>query len=169
MDAVNERRLTPLHCAAMQGRIDVIKVLLDADTDGRLFQIVSASSAAHRTVPQRRKGAAKGDSKTTTSTLPSVVYLSVVNDFVGCAGWLLDRGFQFRRSEPDRLLYKLIGGQLMPTRSSRPEMAQFLIDRGRADSNRYVRTANTGDDADGGGSRFYYILFRSFIFLGNFI
>ena len=34
----NKRELMPIHCCAMQGRIDGIQTLLDADSDGQIRQ-----------------------------------------------------------------------------------------------------------------------------------
>jgi ankyrin repeat protein len=134
LDATNGRRLTPLHCAAMQGRIDVIEHLLAADVENLLRKADAPPSMKLRQM------------KRVKDTPPSSIYLAVVNDFVDCAIWLIDHGFAFHSSqEPDRLLRKLVEGELNLSR--RLDVVRFLIDRGGADPNRRYPLA------EGDGSR----------------
>ena len=58
--------LMPIHCCAMQGRIDVIHALLKSDEHGEI-----------------RKELASEKSKSP----PSLVHLAVANDFVDCGQW----------------------------------------------------------------------------------
>ena len=57
--------LMPIHCAAMQGRADVVQLLMDEDKDGLIKKSLAEES----------------------KTPPSVVNLSVANDFTECAQW----------------------------------------------------------------------------------
>ena len=55
-----------IHCAAMQGRVDVISLLQQADTEGLLSRALAEEEG---TMP------------------PSVVHLAVANDCAMCAEW----------------------------------------------------------------------------------
>jgi hypothetical protein len=56
----------PIHCAAMQGRDDVIKLLVTHDTDGEIKAALEEEKL---------------------STPPSLVHLAIANDFLDCATW----------------------------------------------------------------------------------
>ncbi|KAK2566816.1 Poly [ADP-ribose] polymerase tankyrase-2 [Acropora cervicornis] len=62
----NNRDLMPIHCCAMQGRIDAIQALLFFDTAGSIKQSLETE-----------------DEKSP----PSLPHLSVANDFLDCAKW----------------------------------------------------------------------------------
>lgn len=133
LDEVNAKGLTALHCAAMQGRVDVIEILVAADDE------------------QTGDGCRQLSTRLTTMTdnkLPSPVYMSVVNDQLQCAIWLQTEcpltACSFRATEPSRLLRRLIAGKL--TTTNEPEVARFLIENGGTDT--------TGRDViDSGGRR----------------
>ena len=57
--------LMPVHCCAMQGRADVVQLLMREDKDGLIRKALAEESR----------------------TPPSVVNLSLANDFIECAEW----------------------------------------------------------------------------------
>eukprot|EP00112_Aurelia_sp_Birch-Aquarium-sp1_P023664 Seg712.1 transcript_id=Seg712.1/GoldUCD/mRNA.D3Y31 product=Ankyrin-1 protein_id=Seg712.1/GoldUCD/D3Y31 len=74
----NKRELMPIHCCAMQGRIDGIQTLLDADTDNHIRQKLEKENE----LP------------------PSLAHLAVANDhfetahwFVKCSNFILIRRY----------------------------------------------------------------------------
>lgn len=60
------QNLLPLHCCAMQGRIDVMHYLLTSDTDQEMRQDVMEESSG---------------------SPPSVLHLTLANDFLDAAVW----------------------------------------------------------------------------------
>ena len=56
----------PIHCAAMQGRTDAIKVLLRSDAEDSIAEALDKEKPK---IP------------------PSLVHLAVANDFPKCAQW----------------------------------------------------------------------------------
>eukprot|EP00795_Rhopilema_esculentum_P016619 gene16619-8048_t len=82
----NRRELMPIHCCAMQGRIDGIQALLAADSDGAIRLALEDE----------------------TELPPSLVHLAIANDHLDTACWLLGNSFDFKDSEPDLLLEKLL-------------------------------------------------------------
>ena len=58
--------LLPIHCAAMQGRIDIIHLLLQNDRDGDIRSALATEL---------------------TRSPPSLPHLSLANDFIECAQW----------------------------------------------------------------------------------
>jgi ankyrin repeat protein len=107
MDSTNNRLLTALHCAAMQGRIDVMELLLSADTDEVL---------------------AKSLQLNTNVTPPSLMFLSVVNDYINSAVWLANHHFTFKAGEANHLLLKLIIEELHV--HDRLEAVRLLLNQG---------------------------------------
>ena len=81
----------PLHCCAMQGRIDVIEQLLSLDKEGLILAALNSE---------------------TKKTPPSVVNLAVANDYVNCAGWLRSHGFNFKEGEQDALIRRILTEQI---------------------------------------------------------
>lgn len=101
----NLRKLMPIHCASMQGRQDVIQLLLDTDEGSLRTQI-----------GKEEKGP------------PSLPYLAVAGDHLGCAKWLIENGFLFKAGEADRILYKVLTQQLLV--DDRAAVTQLLLDNG---------------------------------------
>ena len=60
--------LLPIHCCAMQGRDDVIKILLKADQDGSMRKSLKEEE---------------------TKTPPSLVHLALANDYAEIAYWFV--------------------------------------------------------------------------------
>ena len=81
----------PIHCAAMQGRVDVILQLTNADKQQLIIKALAAE---------------KGNKP------PSVVHLAVANDCTNCAEWLLDNEFEFKQGEQDLLLQRILSEQI---------------------------------------------------------
>ena len=69
----------------MQGRIDVIELLLGSDTDKKMTNFLNKETS-----------------------LSSLAYLAIMNDFQNCASWLIRNGFPLREGEADALLYKIL-------------------------------------------------------------
>ena len=81
----------PIHCAAMQGRVDVILQLTNADKDRQISKALTAEQG---------------------SKPPSVVHLAVANDCTTCAEWLLENDFEFKQGEPDLLMQRILSEQI---------------------------------------------------------
>ncbi|XP_078511268.1 transient receptor potential cation channel subfamily A member 1-like [Lissotriton helveticus] len=82
----NKKGLLPIHCSAMQGRIDVIQALMDFD--------------AHPT-SNTVEIADKRDT-------PSLLYLSVANSHLKCANWLISKAFTFKPGEQEELMFNVL-------------------------------------------------------------
>ncbi|XP_059834383.1 putative ankyrin repeat protein RF_0381 isoform X1 [Hypanus sabinus] len=102
--SLNKKDLLPIHCAAMQGRIDIIQLLLQFDTEE---QIISKLMAAKS---------------------PSILYLSVANNHVECAQWLTEKGFGFKPDEQEELLFGLLQDEMGVQR--KVQCLEFLIRNG---------------------------------------
>lgn len=57
-----------MHCCAMQGRIELMQLMLKFDTEGNI---------------------AKAINKENPKKPPSLPHLAIANDFVDCADWLV--------------------------------------------------------------------------------
>ncbi|XP_069486198.1 serine/threonine-protein phosphatase 6 regulatory ankyrin repeat subunit C-like [Ambystoma mexicanum] len=82
----NKKRLLPIHCAVMQGRMDVIQALLDFDAQTRNLII----------------------KKTENTKSPSLLYLAVVNSQLECANWLISKSFTFKAREQEELMFNVL-------------------------------------------------------------
>jgi ankyrin repeat protein len=101
----NKKKLIPIHFAAIQGRSDVIELLMKNDKENKqLNYLISKNSST------------------------SLTYLSVQNDYLVCARWLLNRGFQFKSGEPDALLFKILIEEI--TIKNIEETIVFLYENG---------------------------------------
>ncbi|XP_066933260.1 uncharacterized protein [Clytia hemisphaerica] len=83
----NKKKLTAIHCAAIQGRSDGILVIMENDRQNTFKDILD---------------------KETGSIPPSLVYLAIANNFLLCAQWLIERGFRFKELEIERFLEKIL-------------------------------------------------------------
>jgi len=86
----NKSDLMPVHCAAMQGRCDVIEMILAEHGDLIRSEI----------------------SKESSEQPPSLPYLSFASNHVNSAKWLIEQGFQFKHEECDQLMFRMLTGQL---------------------------------------------------------
>jgi len=57
----------PIHCCAMQGRVDATEMLLEADKSESILQALKEETGAKP---------------------PSVVHLAIANDCIDCSEWL---------------------------------------------------------------------------------
>ncbi|XP_013397902.1 uncharacterized protein LOC106164510 [Lingula anatina] len=103
----NNRGLMPIHCCAMQGRIDAIQLLLAADKKEEI-----------------KKDLSKEDPKLP----PSLPHLAVANDCMECAEWLIENGFEFKEGEPDLLVQRILAEQVKVIQQG--EAIKFLLDHG---------------------------------------
>ncbi|KAL9965899.1 hypothetical protein ACROYT_G029757 [Oculina patagonica] len=103
----NNRDLMPIHCCAMQGRIDAIQALLFFDTEGSIKQNLEMENE---------------------KSPPSLLHLSVANDFLDCAKWLAENKFEFKEKETDLLVHKILLEEV-PC-ANRVETVRFLLERG---------------------------------------
>ncbi|XP_060080381.1 uncharacterized protein LOC132559772 [Ylistrum balloti] len=110
----NIRGLLPIHCCAMQGRVDVIRLMVRADTENNISKAISAED----------------DKKP-----PSLLHLAIANDFIECAKWLSTNGFYFKKREQDILLRRIITEQI--TLNDREEAVKFLLENEADPSPRY--------------------------------
>ncbi|XP_041366840.1 uncharacterized protein LOC121381572 [Gigantopelta aegis] len=107
----NNRNLLPIHCCAMQGRVDVMKMLIKADGDEKILKALNSEEGRNP---------------------PSLIHLALANDFLQCADWLLQNGFKFKAKEIDILLKRVLTDQIKLT--NRADAVKFLLDCG-ADPN----------------------------------
>ncbi|KAL8614249.1 hypothetical protein ACOMHN_026466 [Nucella lapillus] len=107
----NNRGLLPIHCCAMQGRVDVMQLMRQYDPKDTM---VTALNGEEDRSP------------------PSLLHLAIANDFIDCAEWLVNSGFHFKDKEPDILLRRILTEQIQI--SERAEAVRFLMENG-ADPN----------------------------------
>ncbi|KAK6482400.1 hypothetical protein HHUSO_G15403 [Huso huso] len=115
----NRKGLLAIHCAAMQGRIDVIELLLQCDSDGQMQRKIQ---------------------RATETNSPSLLYLAVANDHLKCAEWLAMRSFTFKPTEQEELLYGLFQQEI--ARKEKTKTLEFLIKSGVS-----VNTVYAGGDS----------------------
>ncbi|XP_051886670.1 serine/threonine-protein phosphatase 6 regulatory ankyrin repeat subunit A-like [Pristis pectinata] len=104
IERLNNKDLLPIHCAAMQGRIDVIQLLLQFDTEEQMI------------------------SKLMMAKAPSVLYLSVASNHIECAQWLTEKGFNFKPEEQKELLFGLLQDEMGV--QGKAQCLEFLIRTG---------------------------------------
>ncbi|CAK8680159.1 unnamed protein product [Clavelina lepadiformis] len=109
----NTRGLMPVHCAAMQGRKDVIELLMK-DTDDLIKSEVE---------------------KEAKDSPPSLPYLAVAANYVNCAKWLVKQSFLFKEGECNRIIYKILTQELIV--DDRAEAITFLLENGGLVNLRY--------------------------------
>ncbi|XP_060562776.1 uncharacterized protein LOC132722318 isoform X2 [Ruditapes philippinarum] len=110
----NSRGLMPIHCCVMQGRIDVMQLLMNHDKNNAIATALSKEN----------------DKKP-----PSLLHLALANDFPDCAEWLLANGFQFKEKEQDILMRRILTEQIKLEK--RAEAIKFLLDNGAEPSPKY--------------------------------
>ncbi|CAL1541164.1 unnamed protein product [Lymnaea stagnalis] len=115
----NKKNLLPIHCCIMQGRVDAAAVLLGSDKDQTIL---------------------KNCHEETTDSPPSLLYLAVANNFLNCAQWLIQEGFNFKEKEQDVLLHKILMEKIKV--SSRVDTIKFLLQNG-ADANPVYEDGNS--------------------------
>ncbi|CAH3027347.1 unnamed protein product [Porites evermanni] len=71
----------------MQGRMDAIQALLFFDTEESIKRNLEMESEKNP---------------------PSLLHLSVANDFLDCAKWLAENKFEFKEKETDLLVHKIL-------------------------------------------------------------
>lgn len=103
----NNQDLMPIHCCAMQGRIDAIQALLFFDTGESIKQNLEMENE---------------------KSPPSLLHLSVANDFLDCARWLSENKFEFKENETDLLVHKILLEEV-PC-ANRVETIRFLLQSG---------------------------------------
>ena len=87
----NKENMLPIHMAAVQGRIDVIELLLKKDSDAVVLLALNKDS----------------------SQIPlSVPYVALMNDQINCASWLIRKGFELKEGEANTVLYKILTEQV---------------------------------------------------------
>ncbi|XP_032894096.1 uncharacterized protein LOC116984113 [Amblyraja radiata] len=104
IEILNKKDLLPIHCAAIQGRIDVIELLLQFDVE-----------------EQTR-------AKLMTAKAPSVLYLSVASDHIECAEWLKSKGFLFKPEELKELVFGLLQDEMGA--QGKAQCLEFLLRNG---------------------------------------
>ncbi|XP_005996067.1 putative ankyrin repeat protein RF_0381 [Latimeria chalumnae] len=104
----NKKGLLPIHCAAIQGRIDVIQLLLQSDSDGEMEK---------RTMEDRANG-----------NTPSMLYLALMNSHLKCAKWLAEQSFSFKPEEPEELMFGLVQDEVAT--KEKLQTLEFLVNHG---------------------------------------
>ncbi|XP_043564823.1 uncharacterized protein LOC122559439 [Chiloscyllium plagiosum] len=104
IDRWNNKELLPIHCAAMQGRIDVIQLLCKFDSEEQM-------------VTKLMKGSA-----------PSLLYLSLANNHTECAKWLNEKDFSFKAEEQEELMFGLLHDEIKVP--EKVESLELLIKNG---------------------------------------
>ncbi|GFO50623.1 ankyrin-3 [Plakobranchus ocellatus] len=107
----NNRGLLPIHCCAMQGRVDAMRLLLDYDKKDAILKALNNESDRNP---------------------PSLLHLAIANDFLNCAEWMMNKGFHFKDKEQDILMRRILTEQIKVT--DRAECVRFLLNQG-ADPN----------------------------------
>ncbi|XP_074660681.1 uncharacterized protein LOC141913126 [Tubulanus polymorphus] len=110
----NSRGLMPIHCAAMQGRTDVIQLLQEFDINKEILKSLNEENARNP---------------------PSLVMLAVSNDFIDCAEWLINSNVNFKENEQDVLLQRIITKQVKVKKST--DVVHFLLENGADPNPRY--------------------------------
>lgn len=75
----------------MQGRVDAIEILLEADYDNSIQKALDAEDA---------------------KSPPSLPHLALANDFLECGKWLVEKGYNFKEHEQDILVHRLLTEQI---------------------------------------------------------
>lgn len=115
----NKRGLLPIHCCAMQGRIDVMELMRRFDPTDTTVETLNSE---------------------VDRSAPSLLHLAIANDFIDCAEWLLNSGFHFKDKEPDILLRRILTEQIKIR--ERAEAVRFLMESG-ADPNPLYPAGNS--------------------------
>ncbi|KAL4225169.1 hypothetical protein ACF0H5_015861 [Mactra antiquata] len=110
----NSRGLMPIHCCVMQGRIDVMQILIHHDKSNSMATCLTKEN----------------DKKP-----PSLIHLALANDFINCAEWLLSNGFEFKEKEQDTLVRRILTEQIKLEK--RAEAIKFLLDNGAEPNPKY--------------------------------
>ncbi|XP_067933694.1 uncharacterized protein [Watersipora subatra] len=104
--ARNQRSLLPIHCCAMQGRIDGIEMLLKYGND------------------EIRESLASQDN----SSPPSLIYLAISSDHLECAKWLQQANFELKEGEANALVEKVLTEVIKS--SEQANVLEFLFECG---------------------------------------
>ncbi|XP_048405148.1 uncharacterized protein LOC125460951 isoform X2 [Stegostoma tigrinum] len=104
IDRWNNKELLPIHCAAMQGRIDVIELLQKFDSEEQMASKLMKGSA------------------------PSLLYISLANNHIECTRWLSDKGFTFNAEEQEEMMFGLLHDEMKM--SEKLESLELLIKNG---------------------------------------
>ncbi|CAF0764926.1 unnamed protein product [Brachionus calyciflorus] len=93
LTAKNKKKLMPIHMAAIQGRLDVIKILFEKDTDKSMIVLLNKEQQI--------------------SSLSSPIYIALINNQIECAEWMIENGFSFKKDEPSLLLHQILTQKLI--------------------------------------------------------
>ncbi|CAH1786443.1 unnamed protein product [Owenia fusiformis] len=110
----NNRSLMPIHCAAMQGRIDLIKSMMKSHKCDQMMECLNSEDA---------------------KSPPSLVHLAVANGYLEAADWLVSTGFLFKDGEQDTLMQRILSEQIKP--DNRMGAAKFLLEHDANPNPRY--------------------------------
>ncbi|XP_066445393.1 serine/threonine-protein kinase TNNI3K-like [Eleutherodactylus coqui] len=102
----NKKGLLPIHCAAIQGRKDVLQALIESE-------------------PKMREFINEHMSKRDTPSLP---YLALANGHLENAKWLISNNFNFTAGEDEELLFDIVCSK--NREESKVRIVNFLISHG---------------------------------------
>ncbi|KAL5006741.1 hypothetical protein ScPMuIL_015547 [Solemya velum] len=110
----NIRGLMPIHCCAMQGRVDVMRLMIRYDQDGAISELLNAEEE---------------------SKPPSLLHLALANSFMDCSNWLLANGFRFKTGEQDLIMKRLLTEQIKVSKVK--DVVALLLENGANVNKRY--------------------------------
>ncbi len=84
----NKKFLLPLHLAAMQGRTDVIQILIEWDTDKKMIKVLNT--------------------ETEEENVSSPTFLALSNDHLECANCLVKYGISLKKGEAESIMVKIL-------------------------------------------------------------
>ncbi|XP_075456615.1 uncharacterized protein LOC142495268 isoform X2 [Ascaphus truei] len=102
----NKKGLLPVHCAAMQGQVNVIQAMIESDA--------MEWSTINETMMERN--------------IPSLPYLAMANNHLKCVKWLISKEFSFRPGEEAELLFDIICDEMKT--EDKVHSVDFLISNG---------------------------------------
>ncbi|XP_063783764.1 uncharacterized protein LOC134932872 isoform X2 [Pseudophryne corroboree] len=102
----NKNRLLPIHCAAIQGRTDVVQAVVESGTKER--ELINEHLMLQDT--------------------PSLPYLAMANDHLECAIWLVSNKFNLRDGEDAELLFDITFNK--DEKGNKVQQVRFLITSG---------------------------------------
>lgn len=116
--ARNNKGLLPIHCCALQGRADYIRLILGVGGEDLLSEL----------------------DKDEGRSVISLLRLATEAGHIKCSEWLLKNGFRFKEGEGEKVLENLLTNRVSHTLPK--ETAKFLIDLGTDPCNRNPKSGN---------------------------
>lgn len=116
----NHKQLLPIHCCAMQGRVDLIQILMEAEGGDEMLKSLADEEDRNP---------------------PSLPHLALANDYLNAAEWLLNKEFCLKRTEPEILIQRIITEKIKV--SDKVRAIKLLIQFGADPNHFYEGTGYT--------------------------